>query len=59
MDDLQFQLLEQGVISGDTLERTEETSEQQVSTLTKQLEAERQKLKQLEDQLEVGYSLLL
>lgn len=53
MDDLQFQLLELGVISGDVLEKTEETSEQQVTTLTKQLEEEREKLKMMEERLKV------
>ena len=59
MDDLQFQLLEQGVISGDVLEKTEETSEQQVATLKRQLEEERKKLKVMEERLEVLVAVCL
>ena len=59
VDDLQFQLLEQGVISGDVLEKTEETSEQQVCTLKKQLEEERKKLKMMEERLEVLVAVCL
>ena len=51
VEDLQFQLLEQGVISGDQLERTAETSEERVATLTIQLEEEKNKVRQLESQL--------
>ncbi len=51
VEDLQFQLLEQGVISGDQLERTAESSEEQVTTLTSQLGGERERVKELETQL--------
>ena len=48
MEDLQFQLLEQGVISGDQLENATESSEQQVTSLTSQLEEERERVRGLE-----------
>lgn len=54
MDDLQFQLEEQGVISGDQLESATETNVQQVKSLTAELERERKLTQQLRDQLKVS-----
>ena len=53
MDDLQFQLEEQDVISGDKLESATETSVLTVSNLSKELEEERRLTQQLRDQLKV------
>ena len=54
VDDLQFQLEEQGVISGDQLESATETSVQQVKSLTAELEKERKLTQELRDQLKVS-----
>lgn len=53
MDDLQFQLEEQGVISGDQLESATETNIQKVSNLTEELKKERKLTQELRDQLKV------
>lgn len=53
MDDLQFQLEEKDVISGDQLESATETSDQKVADLTRKLEEERRLTQQLRDELEV------
>ena len=53
MDDLQFLLEEQGVISGDTLEIATETSAQKLSNLQQQLDNEKENSKRLQQQLEV------
>ncbi len=53
VDDLQFQLEEQGVISGDQMETATETSTQQVSNLSRALQQERKLTQQLRDQLKV------
>ncbi len=51
VEDLQFQLLELGVISGDQLEQTAETSQERLASLATQLEGEKQRVKDLEAQL--------
>ncbi len=53
MDDLQFQLEEKEVISGDQLESATETNVQTVTNLTKELEEERRLTQQLRDELKV------
>lgn len=53
VDDLQFQLEEQGVISGDQLETATEGSSQKVKNLSHELEQERRLTQQLRDQLKV------
>lgn len=53
VDDLQFLLEEQGVISGDTLEIATETSAQKLSNLQQQLDEEKEISKKLQQQLEV------
>lgn len=54
MDDLQFQLEEQDVISGDQLESATETNVQKISNLGQELEEERRLTQQLRDQLKVS-----
>ena len=54
MDDLQFLLEEQGIISGDTLEIATETSEQKLTNLQQLLSEEKENSKRLQVQLEVG-----
>lgn len=51
VDDLQFQLEEQGVISGDQLESAAENSVQSLTKVTEELEKERLLTKQLRGQL--------
>lgn len=53
VDDLQFLLEEQGVISGDTLEIATETSAQKLKNLQQELDEEKQNSKRLELRLEV------
>lgn len=53
VDDLQFQLEEQGVISGDQLETATEGSSEKVKNLGQELEQERRLTQQLRDQLKV------
>lgn len=53
VDDLQFLLEEQGVISGDTLETVAETSQQKLASLEKQLNEEKENSKRLQEQIEV------
>ena len=57
VDDLQFQLEEQGVISGDQLETATETSAQSLTKLTEELQEERRIMQQLRNQLKV-YTVL-
>ena len=54
VDDLQFLLEEQGIISGDTLEIATETNEQKICNLKKQLDEEKENSKKLQEQLEVS-----
>ncbi len=54
MEDLQFQLLELGVISGDQLEQTAESSQERLASLAAQLEREKQRVRDLEAQLQVS-----
>ena len=54
MDDLQFLLEEQGIISGDTLEMATETNQQKLTKLQQELSQEKETTKQLQEQLEVG-----
>ena len=54
MDDLQFLLEEQGIISGDTLEIATETSAQKLNSLQQLLDEEKENSKRLQQQLEVG-----
>ena len=54
MDDLQFQLEEQGVISGDQLESATETNVEKLTGLGRELEEERRLTQQLRDQLKVS-----
>ena len=54
MDDLQFLLEEQGIISGDTLETATETNQQKLANLQQELSQEKEATKQLQEQLEVG-----
>ena len=51
MEDLQFQLEEQGVISGDKLEVVEEGTQQRVTELEEQLAREREESSSLRHQL--------
>lgn len=53
VDDLQFLLEEQGIISGDTLEMATETSAQNLSNLQQQLDNEKENSKRLQQQIEV------
>ena len=53
MDDLHFQLEEQGVISGDQLESATETNVEKLTGLGHELEKERRLTQQLRDQLKV------
>jgi hypothetical protein len=58
VDDLQFLLEEQGIISGDTLEIATETSAQNLSNLQQQLENEKENSKRLQQQIEVFMFLI-
>ena len=49
MEDLQFQLEEQGVISGDKLETVEEGTQATLAQLKEQLAREREKLETVEE----------
>lgn len=53
VDDLQFRLEEQDVISGDQLETTTEVSEQRMTQLEKELQEEREEGRRLREQLQV------
>ncbi len=53
MDDLQFQLEEQDVISGDQLESATESSVQTMDKLNQELEKERKLTLELRDKLKV------
>ena len=53
VDDLQFLLEEQGIISGDTLEMATETSAQKLRNLQQQLDNEKENSRRLQQQLEV------
>ena len=53
VDDLQFLLEEQGIISGDTLEMATETSAQNLSNLQQQLDNEKENSKRLQQHIEV------
>lgn len=53
VDDLHFQLEEQGVISGDQLESATETNVEKLTGLGRELEEERRLTQQLRDQLKV------
>lgn len=53
VDDLQFLLEEQGIISGDTLEIATETSEQKLTNLQQLLNDEKENSKRLQEKLEV------
>lgn len=58
VDDLQFLLEEQGIISGDTLEMATETSTQNLSNLQQQLDNEKENSKRLQQQIEVFVFLI-
>lgn len=51
MEDLQFQLEEQGIISGDKLEGVEEDTQVRVTQLEEQLAREREDTNKLRQQL--------
>lgn len=53
VDDLQFRLEEQDVISGDQLETTTEVSQQRMTQLEKELQEEREEGRRLREQLQV------
>lgn len=53
VDDLQFRLEEQDVISGDQLETTTEVSQQRMTRLEKELQEEREEGRRLREQLQV------
>jgi len=53
VDDLQFQLEEQHVISGDQLETVAESSTNQLTTIIRQLEEEKKANTLLQEQLQV------
>lgn len=53
MEDLQFQLEEQGVISGDKLEVVEEGTQARLADLEEQLASEREESANLRKQLQV------
>ncbi len=53
VDDLQFQLEEQNVISGDQLETVAESSTNQLTVIQRQLEEEKALNSQLQEQVQV------
>lgn len=58
MEDLQFQLEEQGIISGDKLEVVEEGTQVKVAELEEQLAREREESHRLRQQLQVQVNTL-
>ena len=55
MDDLQFQLEEQGIISGDKLETATESNEHRLVDISIELERERESNTRLREELEVWF----
>ena len=57
VEDLQFRIEEQGVISGDQLETVEEATQQRVVELSRELEREREEFQKAREELQVCVSV--